>query len=124
MDKDINKLSITIPFYFSGKNISIIYDVVLSEIDKYSDDFIEWGFGNPTIDEKFRNIKVSEVLINKIAFIAANSAILPDVEIGEGAAFGAGYIVTKNLEPLGIYIWNNKQENAIKKKYKRNLKTF
>jgi acetyltransferase-like isoleucine patch superfamily enzyme len=73
-----------------------------------SDDFKGWGFGNPTIVEKFRNVTISEVVIRKLAIIGANSVILPNVEIGEGAAVGAGSVVTKNLEPWGIYIGNKK----------------
>lgn len=73
-----------------------------------SDDFKDWGFGNPTIDQRFRNVKIGEVVIRKFAIIGANSVILPDVEIGEGASVGAGSVVTKSLEPWGIYIGNKK----------------
>lgn len=73
-----------------------------------SDDFKGWGFGNPTVDERFRNVRIGEVLIRSFAIIGANSVILPDVEIGEGAAVGAGSVVTKNLDPWGIYIGNKK----------------
>lgn len=73
-----------------------------------SDDFKDWGFGNPTIDEKFRNVQVGEVLIRKFAIVGTNSVILPNVEIGEGAAVAAGSVVTKNLEPWGIYVGSRK----------------
>ncbi len=89
-----------------------------------SDDFKDWGFGNPTIDEKFRNVKVGEVLIKKFAIVGANSVILPDVEIGEGAAVGAGSVVTKNLEPWGIYIGNKKIGERNKKGVLKNFEDF
>jgi galactoside O-acetyltransferase len=89
-----------------------------------SDDYKDWGFGNPTIDEKFRNIKIGEVLINKFAIIGANSVILPDVEIGEGAAVGAGSVVTKSLEPWGIYIGNKKIGERNKEEVLNNFKAF
>lgn len=73
-----------------------------------SEDFNEWGFGNPTIDEKYRNTKRSPVNIGKFCVIGANSVILPGVTVGEGATVGAGSVVTKNLEPWGIYIGNRK----------------
>jgi len=73
-----------------------------------SDDYKGWGFGNPTIDKKFRNVTNGEVLVKKFAIIGANTVILPNVEIGEGAAVGAGSVVTKSLEPWGIYIGNRK----------------
>ena len=43
-------------------------------------------FGNLTIDENFRNVKIGEVLIKKFAIIGANGVILPDIKIGEGGA--------------------------------------
>jgi len=89
-----------------------------------SDDFKDWGFGNPTIDEKFRNVKVGEVLIRKFAIIGANSVILPNVEIGEGAAVGAGSVVTKNLEPWGIFIGNQKIGDRNKKGVLKNFEDF
>jgi galactoside O-acetyltransferase len=73
-----------------------------------SEDFQEWGFGNPTIDEKYRNIKRAPIHIGKFCVIGANSVILPGVTVGEGATVGAGSVVSKNLEPWGIYIGNRK----------------
>lgn len=73
-----------------------------------SDDFKSYGFGNSSIDTKYRNIKMASVLMNKFSLVGANSTILPGVVIGEGATVGAGSVVTKNLEPWGVYI-NNKR---------------
>ncbi len=73
-----------------------------------TDDFKSWGFGNPTIDEKYRNLYRSPVKIGKFSIIGANCVILPGVTIGEGASVGACSVVTKNLDPWGIYIGNNK----------------
>jgi acetyltransferase-like isoleucine patch superfamily enzyme len=92
-----------------------------------SDDFKDWGFGNPTIDQGFRNVKIGEVIIGKYAIVGANSVILPDVEIGEGASVGAGSVVTKNLEPWSIYIGNKKigerKKEEVLKKYEEFLNT-
>ncbi|MHC5860780.1 acyltransferase [Nostoc sp.] len=73
-----------------------------------SDDFKFWGFGNSTIGEKYRNTKRASIHISKFCVIGANSVILPGVTVGEGATVGAGSVVTKNLEPWGIYIGNRK----------------
>ncbi|MEH2228726.1 MAG: acyltransferase [Nostoc sp.] len=73
-----------------------------------SEDFQEWGFGNPTIDEKYRNTKRAPIHIGKFCVIGANSVILPGVTVGEGATVGACSVVTKNLEPWGIYVGNRK----------------
>jgi len=89
-----------------------------------SDDFKDWGFGNPTIDEKFRNVRVGEVLIRKFAIIGANSVILPDVEIGEGVAVGAGSVVTKTLQPWGIYIGNKKIGERDREGILKNFEAF
>ena len=81
-----------------------------------SDDFKGFGFGNPTISDKFRNSKVGKVHIGKFSIIGANSTILPDVTIGEGVSVAANSLITKDLEPWGIYIgnrrvgWRNKEE--------------
>ena len=87
-----------------------------------TDDFKEYGFGNSTIANKFRNIKSAPIKIGKYCIVGANSVVLPGVTIGEGATIGAGSVVTKDLEPWGIYIgnkrigWRNKDE--ILEKYK------
>jgi galactoside O-acetyltransferase len=92
-----------------------------------SDDFSAYGFGNPSISEKFRNVKHAPVIIKRFAIIGANSVILPGVTIGEGAAVGAGSVVTKDLEPWGIYIGNRKvgerDRNGILKNYEEFLNT-
>ncbi|MCR5303076.1 MAG: acyltransferase, partial [Lachnospiraceae bacterium] len=38
------------------------------------------------------------------AYIGANCTLLPGVTIGEGAVVGANALVTKDLEPWGIYV--------------------
>ena len=92
-----------------------------------TDDFISNGFGNPTISEAFRNVKKAPVVIRKFAIIGANSVILPGVEIGEGASVGAGSVVTKSLEPWGIYVGNRRigwrDKEKILENYKKFLKT-
>ena len=89
-----------------------------------SDDFKDYGFGNPTIDERFRNLKIGEVHIRKFAIIGANSVVLPNVEIGEGAAVGAGSVVTRDLEPWGIYIGNKKIGERNKDEALKNFEDF
>lgn len=81
-----------------------------------SDDFKGGGFGNPTLSEEFRNVKIGKIHIGKFAIVGTNSVLLPDVTIGEGATVSAGSVVTKDLEPWGIYVgnkrigWRNKEE--------------
>ena len=73
-----------------------------------TDDFKNWGFGNPTVDNRFRNVKTAPISIGRFCIIGANSAILPGVTIGEGATVAAGSVVSKSLEPWGIYVGNRR----------------
>lgn len=88
-----------------------------------TDDFNDFGFGNSTISMEFRNIKTAKIHIKRFAIIGGNSVILPGVTIGEGASVAAGSVVTKDLEPWGVYIgnqrigWRNKQ--GVLKTYER-----
>lgn len=88
-----------------------------------TDDFKEHGFGNSTISDEFRNITTGNIKIGKFSIIGGNSVLLPGVTIGEGVSVGAGSVVTKDLEPWGIYIgnkrigWRNKDE--VLKNYER-----
>jgi galactoside O-acetyltransferase len=73
-----------------------------------TDDFKFWGFGNPTVAEKYRNTTRAPIHIKRFAIVGANAVILPGVTLGEGAAVGAGSVVTKTLDPWGIYIGNRR----------------
>ena len=89
-----------------------------------TDDFKDYGFGNPTVPEKYRNVKRGKVNVGKFALIGANSVILPDVAIGEGTTVGAGSVVSKDLEPWSIYIGNRKIGNRNKEGVLKNYQTF
>jgi acetyltransferase-like isoleucine patch superfamily enzyme len=71
-----------------------------------TDDFKNWGFGNSTMSEKYRNTKRAPVTIGRFCIVGANSVVLPGVKIGEGATVGAGSVVTRDLEPWGVYLGN------------------
>jgi len=91
-----------------------------------TDDFKSWGFGNPTIDEKYRNVTRAPVHIGKFSIIGANGVILPGVTIHEGAMVGAGSVVTRDLEPWGIYLGNRRvgerDKAAVLDNYKQYLR--
>lgn len=89
-----------------------------------TDDFKDWGFGNSTIDNQFRNVQSSSISIGKFCIIGANSVILPGVKIPEGAMVGANSVVTKDLEPWGIYIGNKKVGMRNKEEVLKNYKRF
>ncbi len=97
-----------------------------SKVYASTDDFKGWGFGNPTVPEKFRNPKRAPVRLERFSVIGANAVILPGVTIGEGATVGACSVVSRDLEPWGIYIGNKRvgerQRDGVLKNYERYLK--
>ena len=89
-----------------------------------SDDFKGSGFGNPAIAEEFRNLRQGKIHIGKFAIIGTNSVIMPNVTIGEGASVWAGSVVTKNLEPWGIYAGNRRVGWRNREKVLKNYARF
>lgn len=89
-----------------------------------TDDFKEHGFGNSTIANEFRNVQTEKVSIEQFAIIGGNSVVLPGVVIGEGASVGAGSVVTKDLEPWGIYVGNKKVGERNKNEVLKNFEKF
>jgi galactoside O-acetyltransferase len=90
-----------------------------------SDDFKEWGFGNSTLPEEYRNTKRAPIRIGRFCIIGANSVVLPGVTIGEGTTVGACSVVTRDLDPWGVYIGNrrvnDRNRDAVLKTYGRYL---
>lgn len=89
-----------------------------------TDDFKDWGFGNSTVDNEYRNIKSAPIIIGDFCIIGANSVVLSGVTIGEGATIGANSVVTKSLEPWGIYIGNKKIGERNKEEVLKNYAKF
>jgi acetyltransferase-like isoleucine patch superfamily enzyme len=89
-----------------------------------TDDFKEWGFGNSTVSNEFRNVKNLPIRIGKFCIIGANSVVLPGVEIGEGATVGANSVVTKSLDPWGVYIGNRRVGERNKEEVLKNYQKF
>ena len=73
-----------------------------------SEDLLDWGFGNPTVPEGFRNTRRAPVRIERFAVVGANSVICPGVTIGEGATVAACSVVTRSLDPWGVYAGTRK----------------
>lgn len=89
-----------------------------------TDGFNDFGFGNSTVANEFRNIKSSPIVISDFCIVGANSVVLPGVTIGEGATVGANSVITKDLEPWGIYIGNKKIGTRNKEKVLKNYENF
>jgi galactoside O-acetyltransferase len=89
-----------------------------------TDDFKDWGFGNSTVPEKFRNVTRKPIHIGKFCIVGANSVVLPGVKIGEGAMVGANSVVTRDLEPWGIYVGNKRISERNKAGVQKNYEDF
>jgi galactoside O-acetyltransferase len=89
-----------------------------------SDDYKGWGFGNPSVDERFRNAETGTIKLGKFAIVGANSVILPNVIIGDGVTVGAGSVISKDLQPWGIYIGNKKVGERDKEAVLTNYQKF
>ena len=63
-----------------------------------SDDYSGRSMTNPTIPEKFKEVKSGEIVIGRHVIIGSSSVILPGVSIGEGASVGAMSLVNKSIE--------------------------
>ena len=110
-----------------GNNLNIGNYAAISQgcrILTATDDFKDYGFGNSTISNEFRNIKSSPIRIGDYCIVGANSVVLPGVSIGEGATIGANSVVTKDLEPWGIYIGNKKVGTRNKEEVLKNYENF
>lgn len=58
----------------------------------------------PMIPERYKAFVRAPVVIEKDAFIGANSVVLPGVTIGEGAVIGANSVVTKDIPAWSIAV--------------------
>jgi galactoside O-acetyltransferase len=68
-----------------------------------SDDFIGDGLTGPTIPAEFRQVTRGTIVLEPHVIIGSNAVVLPDVTVGEGSTVGAGSVVTRNLDPWGVY---------------------
>jgi acetyltransferase-like isoleucine patch superfamily enzyme len=68
-----------------------------------TDDFTEGRLNGCAIPQEFRQTHRGTLVLEPHAIIGANVVVLPDVTIGEGATVGAGSVVTRSLEPWGVY---------------------
>jgi len=74
-----------------------------------SDDYTgRWLAGAATFPpgtdiERYSKQHFGPITLEKFVIIGANSVVLPNVTLGEGAAVGALSLVTKSLDPWGVY---------------------
>ena len=70
-----------------------------------SDNYAAIGLLNPTVPKRFRvPVTLGKIILKKFSGVGANVTIFPNITIGEGSLVGACSLVTKSLEPWGIYV--------------------
>lgn len=70
-----------------------------------SDDYTGRSLTGPTVPDEYRKtMVVGDIVIGKHVIIGTSCVILPNVNIGDGSAVGALSLVSKNLDPWGVYI--------------------
>ena len=72
---------------------------VYSRTDDYSGEHLT----NPTVPEKYTGVTRGTVSLGRHVIIGSGTVILPDLAIGEGSSVGAQSLVTKSLDPWGVY---------------------
>lgn len=72
---------------------------IYSRTDDYSGRYLT----NPTVPDRYTGITRGIVSLGKHAIVGSESVILPKVSIGEGSSVGALSLVTKSLEPWGVF---------------------
>jgi acetyltransferase-like isoleucine patch superfamily enzyme len=68
-----------------------------------NDDYSGGSLVGPTVPSRYRKKIQSFVIVEKHVIISANSVVLPNVTIGEGAAIGANSLVKSDCAPWTIY---------------------
>lgn len=92
---------------FSGEKIIELKDYVgvssRSTIYSQTDDYSGEYMTNPTVPDKYKNVKKQEVVLEKHALVGASCVVLPGVVIGEGTSVGAMSLINKSLDKWSIY---------------------
>lgn len=89
-----------------------------------TDDFIDGGFGNSTVPAAYRNASRAPISLGRFCIVGANAVVLPGVTIGEGAVVGANSVVTRDLEPWGVYIGNRRHRERNRDEVMRRFAEF
>lgn len=91
---------------FGGAGIEMMDFAGLSSrvsIYSSSDDYSGTALTNPTVPEEFKSVVRAPVVLGRHVIVGAGAVILPGVSVGEGSAVGALALVTRSLDPWGVY---------------------
>lgn len=68
-----------------------------------SDDYTGRHLTNPTVPSQYLGVTRAAIRLGRHAIVGSGSVILPGASIGTGSAVGALSLVTKPLDPWGVY---------------------
>ncbi|WP_293900318.1 DapH/DapD/GlmU-related protein [Phenylobacterium sp.] len=95
-------------FVTAGSGVELCDFVGLSpgvRVFSRSDDFTGEYLTNPTVPATFtKPPALRPVRVGRHVVVGAGTVILPEVDIGDGSTVGAGSVVTRSLDPWGIYV--------------------
>jgi galactoside O-acetyltransferase len=86
-------------FGSGGKIILESFCGLSSRVSVYTatDDYSEGFLTNPTVPNKFRNVRRGDVVLRRHALVGASSVLLPGVTLGLAASIGALSLVYKSV---------------------------
>jgi len=73
---------------------------IYSRTDDYSGKYLT----NPTVPQRYTGIIRGTVVLGRHVIIGSGAVILPKVTIGNGSSVGALSLVSKDLDPWGVYV--------------------
>lgn len=95
-------------YLFGGSYGITIKDFVAlssrSAVYAVSDDYSGEAMTNPMVPDKYRKIDGGPVVIGRHCIIGSGSTILPGVVIGDGVSAGSMSLISKSLDPWGVYV--------------------
>lgn len=68
-----------------------------------SDDYSGKTLTNPCVPARYKSVHAAAVTLGRHVIVGSNSVVLPGVTLGEGASVGALTLVSRSLEPWGVY---------------------
>jgi dTDP-4-amino-4,6-dideoxy-D-glucose acyltransferase len=95
-------------YFFGGSGIEFEDFVEIAPRCSFHSDCDDWSgksLVGPQIPDKFKpHLEHGKIILKRHVLIGTNSAILPDVVIGEGAAVGAYSLVVDDVDEWSIYM--------------------
>ena len=83
-----------------------------------TDDFLGDFLTNPTVMDKFKNVKRGKVIIGKNVSIGSHCLILPNVLVGDSSSLGAMSLVNKNVKKGQVLLTKQEKFYGVKKNLK------